>query len=151
MKKIPLRLFLLFPVAVVFVASGCSGSGASVKGSVKLDGSPIGAKTKVEFEPVDPKAKLGGAVAWTKDDGTFEHSPANRAFALKPGKYKVLVSRMVDKDGKVPAEDDPGQLEAAGRLRNQVAARFSAAEKPEITIELKDGDNALPPFEVKSK
>jgi hypothetical protein len=148
-SKLPI-LFVLF-APVLAVLAGCSGSGGTVKGSVKLDGNPIGPRAKVEFEPVDPKAKLGGAVAWTKDDGSFEYAPPKGAFALKPGKYKVFISRMVDKDGNVPTEEEPGMLEMAGKLKNQVAAKYSNREKAEITVDIADGTNNLPPFEVKSK
>jgi len=143
---------LLLAGSLSLVLAGCSDSGSSVKGQVKIDGAPIGAKAKVEFEPADPKSKLPAAVVWTKDDGTFEHAPPKGAFALKPGKYNVFISRIVDKDGNVPSEDDPRYMEGSGAsLKNQVAARFSDRSKPEITVDIKDGTNELPPFEVRSK
>lgn len=138
--------------SIFLILAGCSDSGSRVKGQVKLDGAPIGAKAKVEFEPADPKSKLPGAVAWTKDDGTFEHAPPKGVFALKPGKYNVFISRMVGEDGNVPAEDDPRMMEGSGAsLKNQVAARFSDRSKPQITVDIQDGVNELQPFEVRSK
>jgi hypothetical protein len=136
---------------IAAVAAGCSGGGSTVKGKVTLDGNPIGARAKVEFEPVDPKAGLNGCVVFTKDDGTFEYSPPKAAFSLKPGKYKVFISRMVDKDGNVPTDDDPGQLEMAGKLKNQVSMKYYNRQQPQFTVDITGGTNDLPPFELKSK
>jgi hypothetical protein len=70
----------------------------------------------------------------------------------KPGKYKVRISKIVDRKGNLP--DDPAQLEAAAdagvKTKNVVPARYSGDDSP-LDVEIKAGENNLPPFELKSR
>jgi len=86
---------------------GCSkgGGGGKITGSVTADGQPVPG-AKVVFEGVN-KA-LGMAVARTGEDGKFAFLPRPKSSEppLKPGKYNVFISWLVDKSGKVPNDED---------------------------------------------
>jgi len=136
---------------VGFLAGGCSGGGGTtITGKVTLDNQPLD-NAKLEFVGEGPS--LGTVQAKTGADGKFELQPVGKEkVGLKPGKYKVLVSKLVDKKtGKVPNEEDYGQLEAANMLKDVLKGKYSDRDFPKITIEVKEGEKELAPIELKSK
>jgi hypothetical protein len=138
--------FASFPL----LACGCSGAGSKVTGAVTLDGQPL-SRAQVMFVAVGDRFGTGERIL-TGPDGKFEIKARRGAKeALAPGKYKVLITRLVDPKGKVPNEEDYGQLEAAGQLKNDLPEKYGDKDFPQFTVEIKAGDNDLPPFDVKKK
>jgi hypothetical protein len=133
-----------------FVLTGCGdGGGPTVRGTVNLDGRPL-ADAQVHF--LSEGSKTEEAVCKTAADGSFQVQPRSRGgMTVPPGKYLVLITKLVDKKGAVPSDEDFGQLEAAGQLRNAIPRRYNDRDFPQLTAEIKPGTNALPPFELKSK
>jgi hypothetical protein len=132
------------------LACGCSGAGWKVTGSVTRDGQPLSG-AQVVFLRVGERFATGERVI-TGSDGNFELKarPGGKE-ALPPGQYNVLITRLVDKKGNVPKEEDYGQLEAAGRLKNELPEKYGDKDFPQFTVEIKAGDNNLPPFDVNVK
>jgi hypothetical protein len=141
-------LSLLFCISVGLI--GCSGGGnfPRIKGQVLLDGKAV-SQARVEF-----KGETGGNVAMTDDEGKFEFDGSSVFKTLKVDKYKVTISKYVyiGKSSKIPEPEDYGQLEASGLGKNILpAAYFDPAFTPFTGIEIKEGMNELPPFQLKSK
>ena len=139
--------------AISMWLAGCQGEGPEIKGTVKLDGKALDG-VRVSFVPLDPK--LGGAVAETDASGAFKILPQADGVTLKPGKYGVTFSRMVDAQGNVPPARDRLILEKAGKLREWIPAKYSgqtvmrADTPPAEIVEIKDGPADLP-FDLKSQ
>jgi hypothetical protein len=152
MKRVH-RLQALLVGFVFLLACGCS-RGSKVTGVVTLDGKPL-ASAQVVFVPQGGKKAdktLRGASTTTDSDGKFEVRPRKGdKEALKPGKYTVFITRLVDKNGKVPTEEDFGILEAEGKLHDELKDKFNDQETPQLGVEIKPGDNELKPFDLKSK
>src|SRR5262245_8767042 len=151
MSRMPLsRVFLVGGLAVAL--AGCSGSGPTVKGVVKMDGQPL-ADAHLVFEPAERDPKLGGDAVRTDADGKFEVLPDRRKRGLRPGKYFVRISKWVDKKtGKVPDPEDFEQLKTANRLRNLVPSQYNDPESnPPFVFDVKSGTNDLGTLEVKTK
>src|SRR5262245_8865379 len=130
--------------------AGCSGGGPTLTGSVTFDNKPL-TDAQVSFESRQD-TKLGGFSAKTDAEGKFEVKADLRAGrAIKPGKYVVLIKKFVDKKGKVPNEEDFGQLEAAGDLVNVVPPEYSDQERALITVDITPGTTNLQPFQLTSK
>jgi hypothetical protein len=151
MKRTPSSLLLGIGLLMAS-ACGCSGGkGPKVTGSVTLNGQPL-ADAQVVFEPVTRKSGLGGAVTRTDQDGKFEVRPQPKSGqTLKPGKYVVLITKLVDKNGNVPSAEEFAQLQRARALRNTLPPRYNDKDFPQFPVDIKEGDNHLPPFAVKSK
>jgi hypothetical protein len=133
----------------VLVACGCSGK-SKITGTVTLDGKPLPG-AQVTFVPRDKKVTGGGGTQ-TGPDGKFELLPRpGSKEPLKPGRYVVLITQMVDKKGSVPSEEDYGTLSAAGELTNKLPDKYNNQEFPQFEVEIKPGDNELKPFDVNSK
>src|SRR5262245_20897696 len=133
------------------VALGCSnGGGPTIRGTVTLDGQPLG-NAEVVFEPFDRTQSIGGDRAVTDGQGRFEIRPDRRKFGMKPGKYSVYVSRWVDRKTKQPPPPEEMEMRRQGGLLvNQVAPRYSDRDAPAITQEI-TGKNDDLKIEVKSR
>src|SRR5262249_18415555 len=150
-------LLLLGLVAAGLSAFGCGGpKGGKITGSVTLDGKAL-ADADVQFLPAEEKKDLDLASAFTGSDGKFEVAPHPKTGAtLKPGKYNVYVTKWVNKkDGSLPGKEEAENLRAAGLLKNAIPPKY--APNPEsdrgalLKVEIKGGDQELPPFELKTK
>lgn len=142
------RGFLSFALgcALVFGGAGCGGGASGVKGKVLYNGAPVHG-AEVTFENKD-KGSEGRYVARTDAEGNFEIPPV-AGKSMKPGRYKVLIVQWVDKNNKVPSEEDYGQLQAQGALRNRLPAKYNDDAFSDLQAEIKDGTHVLPPFELK--
>ncbi|HLJ96841.1 MAG TPA: hypothetical protein VKU02_26945 [Gemmataceae bacterium] len=142
---------LIVLIAGVGAASGCSTAGTGkVTGSVKLDGKPL-ADAEVRFCPTDDRDRIGNSTR-THSDGSFElelHPQFGKT--LLPGHYVALVSKLVQKNGAVPPAEDAGMLLAAGSLHNSLPPMYDEFDKSPFKVEIGKGDNALAPFELKSR
>jgi hypothetical protein len=146
-------LLLLGLLAVGLVVSGCGSGGGKITGSVKLDGKPL-TDAEVQFTPAEDQA-LGANFAVTDSDGKFEvQRHPKTGLTLKPGKYHVFVTKWVKKrDGSLPSKEEAEDLRAAGMLRNVVPPKYApnpeADRPPLLNVEIKGGDQELPPFDLK--
>jgi hypothetical protein len=157
-KGIALCGALVGALALSLGLGGCSGGGgAAVKGTVTMDGQPLGHADVTFLPEKDAATKPGVAtVTRTDDNGHFEIKTGKK---MKPGKYYVQVSKWVDKTtGQVPEADpeagqDAEQRKLAGLLKNVVPERYSSndnlAALPTVEIKSDGSDNLT--IEVKAK
>ncbi len=150
------RLLILAILLSAALASGCSsGKGGKVKGRVLLDGKPL-ADAQVVFHLKDAAAAANQAI--TDAEGNFLVQPDAAGRTLSPGSYVVYITKYVQKDGTVPSAEDLDMQIASGTLRNVVPSRYgppsteadTTATSP-LTADIHNGDNDLPPFELKSR
>lgn len=123
---------------LICVLAGCQAESRSVvKGSVLMNGKPLQG-ARVRFVPkADPN--LGTAMATTDSEGAFTIQPdAQRNNLLRPGAFLVLIDKEVS--------DPAGAMGTP--VVNQVPARFSQQSLTPLKVELTQGENTLPPFEV---
>lgn len=135
-------------IVLFLAAAGCSSSPAfpKIKGQVLLDSKPV-SEARVTFE-----GPGGGNVATTNEEGKFEFDGSGPYKTLKPGKYIVLVTKIVDaKTGQVPAPEDYGQLEAEGTGKSVIPLKYTDPQTSPLNVEIVEGSNDLKPFELKSK
>ena len=137
----PLRFSLIFG-AFCFLL-GCSetrkGDKAEVFGMVTLDGKPVD-NAQIRFMPKS-NTDLGTAFTRTNAQGEFIiKTDANDNNWLKPGTYKVLISKIA-----------PIEVKAMGAPEvNLLPPQYSSQDKTPLSAELKNGENKLPPFELVS-
>jgi hypothetical protein len=146
MKHLALRAAAVGFAIVSVAFFGCSGSGdaAKVTGTVTMEGQPL-SDAEVAFLPMDPNKKGQGADT-TKTDaqGKFTFTGDKRKFGLRPGKYKVYISKWVDKKtGEVPSQEDYEMKKMGNLLTNKVDEKYSNPEiNPVLTAEIKgSGDD----------
>jgi hypothetical protein len=108
---------------------GCGSQGPEIKGTVKLDGAPLEG-VRVSFQPLDPKAETTGAIAETDASGVFKIMPQADGVTLKPGKYGVTFSRMVDAQGKLPPARDRLMLEMSRQLTETIPSKYATQSAP---------------------
>lgn len=124
-------------------ACGCGGpkTGDKVTGSVTMGGQPQAGAT-VSFIPSQPAEGIESKSAAVDAQGKFE-------LKLLPGKYAVIISKMVTKGGQVPGpEEDYGMLEAEGKLRQAIPSKYTQPKATPLSAEIPAGGIDLPPFEV---
>ena len=139
--------------SLLLVFAGCGpAEGPEVKGKVTLDGQPL-ADAQVVFEPMGKDdVELGGGMAKTGPNGEFEFIPdETTGQTLAPGQYAVVISKKIDKQGNTPNEEDFGQLEAAGMLRQVLPARYSQRSETTLAAEIKAEEPNQLTFDLKSK
>src|SRR5262245_26805362 len=144
-------LFSLGLAALVCLPACSGGPLTKVTGVVMLDGKPLH-DAVVVFVPADPKLRTTDS-ARTDPEGKFVIESNPRRAGLKPGNYKVYITKWVDKKtGKAPPEQDMDQLRLGGKLKNALPDRYSKRTGTAVlTAEVNAGDTELPPFELTSK
>src|SRR5262245_29580879 len=113
-----LRCLAVSAFAVVFACTvtGCTPAGSPpITGSVMLDGSPL-TEADVDFEKRD-KEGVGKFAAKTDAEGKFK-VPSVPGRQIKPGTYQVLITKWVDKKGKVTPPEEIEMLKASGNAKN---------------------------------
>lgn len=138
---------LPFLAVLTLIAGGCGGEeGVKVTGSVTKASKPLESVT-VSFVALDKEKGVSkGAV--TNAEGKFE-------LLLKPGKYTVTLTKLVDSKGNVPkASDNPNedfaQLEAQGKLKQIMPQIYSSFDHSQFNdIEIPAGGKQLAPFDTK--
>lgn len=127
-------------LALLFcVLSGCPARNPTVvSGLVTSDGKPLEG-ARVRFVPKD-NPDLGTAIATTAADGTFVIQPdAHNNNLLSPGTFLVLIDKEV-------AKDPAGAMGAP--VENVVPAQYSQVKLTPLRVEITEGENKLPAFEV---
>jgi len=118
---------------------------------VNLDGAPV-ADAEVVIEPFDPTQKLGSETVRTDASGKFAILPHSKKAPLSPGKYVILVSKWVRKDGTVPPPPDAMMEKMSGTLKNALPFAYSAkGQGAKFTVEVKPGTNDVGTLDLKSK
>jgi len=143
MKRLLVRSCVLAGLFCLTLVGCSGGSGAALSGTVTLDGAPL-PDAEVIFEPYDRETGKGGDTVRTNNEGKFTVESSSKKAGLKPGtKYKVYISKWVDKKGLPPnPPEEAEQLRAAGMLRNMVPYKYSNKEEaPVLTVEVKSGKN----------
>jgi hypothetical protein len=131
------EMSLAAALIVVIGTCGCFDSGLElvpVKGMVTVNGKPL-TKGNVITQPIAGRGSNG----IIQSDGSFELSSGREAGAI-PGPHAVAVVAY-SKDGPLGAEGDPGDL--------IIPKRYTNLKTSELTIDVKDDDNA-PVLELKS-
>lgn len=135
-------------VIVCLVVGGCSGSlTGKLSGVVTLDGKPV-SDAQVQFvtKDSDKPSEIRMASGKTDADGKFEILLGpSYGQQLTPGDYVVLVSKYVDKDGKVQQGDIEGgldldQLKSSGDVKNVVPQGYSEMESSDIFVDIKSAN-----------
>lgn len=132
--------YLALPLAIVAFL-GCGGDGLTrvpVKGKVTAKGVPVGNAT-VSFVPADGTKGEGG-IGTTDADGSFTLTGSRRGDSgVVAGKYRVIVSRFMERDGTVL---DPANFKEAENphAMESVPAPYSSVDSPlQVTVPEKGG------------
>jgi hypothetical protein len=136
---------LALALAVAFAVSGCGTSeeGVKVTGSV-VKGNKGQEGVLVSFVPSEKGSST--KAARTDAEGKYE-------VKVKPGKYVVVLSKMVDKKGNAAKtsdneSEDAGQLEASGKLFESMPEKYREAASSPIGIEIPSGGKQLDPIDI---
>jgi hypothetical protein len=129
------RWYRLVAVAGLLIVLGCGGDGlrrVPVKGQVTAKGVPVGNAT-VSFMPAEGTKGEGG-IGSTDPSGTFKLIGSRRGdVGVVPGKYKVRISRYVDRDGTV-LPSDAKQVDYPHAVES-IPAPYSSPNSPlELTV-----------------
>lgn len=95
-----MRIAVLFPLAVLALASGCSPSlppAVAVTGKVTLKGKAVSG-AMVQFVPTEATGTM--ASGRTDASGSFTLFAAAGGAGVRPGPYKVVISRLLKADGQ---------------------------------------------------
>lgn len=139
---------------LAIVVSGCGGSGDALKvpplqpvsGTIMLDGKPLPGAS-VTFLPVgDTKGQVSSGN--TDDSGKFTVNYVNGQPGVPEGEYKVLVSKLVQRDGK-PLE--PGMSAAMVGAIDMIPTKYKNPDDLVNRIAVTSGGKKDLVFELKSK
>lgn len=140
-------------VCVLLTFSGCGKSTVpmvEVTGIVMLDGKPL-ADAKVNFvaTPGKEKASVQDSIAVTDQNGAFTLQGVHGDKGAMPGKHKVIISKLVSKDGKpLPVESDPALL--LGKSKELLPKKYSHVMDSELTADVPE-KGGLVTFDLKTK
>jgi hypothetical protein len=153
MKRACLQLVASTGVAVALAFAlallpGCSTGSTVTKVMVdlKLDTQPL-SEADVQLLPKDDPSLGDGCSGRTAADGKVEIIP-NPKKPLKPGRYVVLVKKLVGKDGAAFKLDEdiavrPGR-EGPGGSHNILPPIYSERERSPFIVTLTAGENTVP-------
>jgi hypothetical protein len=145
---------LLLALAAAVTGIGCNGgkSEATVAGQVLLDNEPL-AGASVQLWPTKDDLTLGVAYSdgVTDDQGRFRLKSRD-GHTVKPGRYVVLVRRLVNSDGSLPRDEELKKADPMRVWKNSLPEPYGDKERtPLSSVEVRPGHNDLAPFELKSK
>jgi len=148
-KKIPWGPIGGISVAVVLLSIAAwyflSPNTGTVSGAVTLDGKSL-AGAQLVFLHDDPKASPLPAA--TADDGTYVlYGPTSAGVPV--GKYKVVITKMVRKDGKARPMGEEAVVEQSEEI-NVVPAEYGDFAQTPLRPEVNRGANLIP-FQLRSK
>jgi hypothetical protein len=135
----PLRSLL----GLVLVAGGCGGDDGPtthpVSGKILVDGKPA-SKAQVTFHPTSGASTRWIPLAETDADGAFRPSTRLTGDGAPAGNYQLTI---VWPEIKV----DHGEEIASG---DRLGRRYADPKGSGLQVTIKEGENVLPPFELKS-
>jgi hypothetical protein len=126
------------------VAVGCGGDSRKptypARGQVVLNGKPV-PHALVVFHPVGPAEPDAPRPHATADaNGNFEVGTYAGKDGAPAGEYRVTVEQWLSKAGRGEPVDAPAV--------NRLSPRYSRAELSGIKVEIKTGENELPPIKL---
>jgi hypothetical protein len=130
--------------------AGCGGSGGGtrVQGKVLLNDKPLaGAEVLLEGKEKGAEGGYGGK---TNEQGEFDITSTGSK-PIKPGTYRVLISKYVDKQGRTPDPEEFEQMRARGELVNLLPHEYSDPASSDLFAEVKEGVNVLKPFSLRGR
>jgi hypothetical protein len=135
------RLRYLTAAVAILGFLGCGGDGlrrVPVQGKVTAKGVPVGHAT-VSFVPVE-ETKGEGGIGTADADGNFTLTGSRRGDSgVVPGKYRVVVSRFIERDGTVLPSADFKEAEHPHAI-DSVPAPYSSINSPlMVTVPDKGG------------
>lgn len=142
-------LCLLGLVPCILV-SGCMGNSsttqaeATVTGIVTLDGSPVQGAT-VTFRPEESGGS--GAFGMTDEEGKYTLNTSNAVLGVKPGQYKISVTKLEAATSDAPSEEDPSYGGAPTREsapKNLLPEKYSKVDSSGLTADIQAGENDVP-------
>ena len=141
----PYRRALRLPLAAGLILAGCSREGGppvySTSGKVLVDGKPAGRAEVSFFFQGQAPAGMVPPVAVTEADGTFRPSTRASHDGAPAGEYALTV--VWKKYRTVQGEDVAGD--------DQLGGRYADPARSGLKATIHEGDNALPPLELKSR
>jgi hypothetical protein len=131
------------------ITTGCGRSGDSetvpVAGTIIVDGRPAG-YASIQFLPVEHTLGNGGG-AITDANGRYSIVTPKKTNGLAPGKYKITISRRLNKDGS-PA--DPKIPPADSAAAESLPKKFSDRDQTTLFITLMPDDKSSVDFKLKT-
>jgi hypothetical protein len=127
---------LSFVVLSGVLALGCGGGNSDftpVSGTVKLDGEPIGYAI-LTFMP--EKGGTHGGTGMSGSDGRYVVVGPQGQKGLTVGSYKVVVSRILRKDGTPPPADVP-PIESEGV--ETLPAKYTQQDRTPLIVTIEPG------------
>lgn len=153
------KVVLLLSLAVAIIA-GCGGPTIKegnfkvmpVTGKVTLNNAPLPDADVMLMMEGTPPADYPGSAAKTDAQGNFEVITGSRKGA-PAGKYKVVVSKWVGADGKVPSVTegmDIEQMKLNGTAKESVPPEFSDITQTKVELVVEEGKSP-PPLNIEAK
>jgi hypothetical protein len=133
------QLCLLAAAVAIAGFVGCGGDGlrrVAVQGKLTAQGTPVGDAT-VSFMPLEGTQGEGG-IGTTNADGNFTLTGSRQGDSgVVPGKYRVVVSRFVNRDGTVIPSSEFKEADFPHAV-DSVPAPYSSADSP-LTVTVPEG------------
>jgi hypothetical protein len=121
-----------------FLATGCGGSGlVSVKGFVTLDGKPLEGATVI-FVPAAGEVVTSTGAGLTDDLGRFELTTTQEGDGIRPGTYRVTISKKDIPERPRMTMDDVHDKKAAMEYAKQMRSQSSGPIKYITPIDYAD-------------
>jgi hypothetical protein len=138
------RFAFVVPFAVIALIAGCSSEKGPicfpVRGQVSWKGKPLAEATVVLHPTTGSVEGNQKPVAFTKADGTFELTTYRTGDGAPPGEFAITVElRALQTGGEEPTRTGP----------NVLPPKFAKAESSGLKYTVVEGDNQIPPIEVK--
>jgi len=142
-------LFVAVAATAATLCSGCSSGGGEVKKiliALTMDKTPL-TDAEVSLLPKDDPNLGEGCNGKTASDGKVE-IVANPKKPLKPGRYVVLVQKLVSKDGTPFKQEEDVAVRPSMRSKvfgaeNVIPAAYSDKDRALLIVELTTGDNSV--------
>ncbi|WP_157369423.1 hypothetical protein [Zavarzinella formosa] len=133
-----LQMVRLGMFGLIAIIAGCGSNGATVRGKVSLDGTPV-ADGSISFESADGN---GPSVGTGIKDGHYEVPAASQ---MTPGRKKVVIRGVLKTGRQIPT----GPPAPPGTMVDEVITYPAVGSVPDaIDAEIKPGENNDVNFEV---
>jgi hypothetical protein len=146
LRRITLRRYLLLGLGLLLLFCLACSSGKRklypVRGKVLCDGQPAEGAV-IALHPLDAsKPAQEGPTSRVKADGSFSIGTVDPEDGAPPGEYKVVILWLT--------ADAELQLIKTGRYPNKLPEMYGDAKTTPLRIQVKEGLNDVPPFELQS-
>lgn len=116
------------------------GGDADVRGLVTVDGAPVPSAIIV-FIKEDPKSETT-ITAQADAQGNYRLI-GNTGAGIPPGTYKVAVTQMTLKDGKIPPGSEIDRARAMGLLSNAMPKEYEDRQTTPLKFDIRPGANTI--------